>query len=590
MSRGASRSTSHGAALNAAAPWLVAIFSCLLLLVVYQETVATMVSTWLSSETFTHGFIILPISLWLIWRKRRVLQRLPVMPLRGAPLLLSLTLFLLAGACWLVANLVDVNVLQQCALVAFLILTVWTLCGTDIVRALAFPLGFLFLAVPIGTGLEPPMIELTATWTVRLIQWTGIPVFREGNNFALPSGNWSVVQACSGVRYLIASFTLGLLFAYLSYRGFWRRIAFVIASIVVPIVANVLRAYGIVMLGHLSNMQLATGVDHLIYGWIFFGVVMLLLFWVGGFWADPVPLNQSDQTTDSTATHQQAEPAAGHSRGRDLPSVPATLLLLVVVLAMETFPVLVVRGLGGDQNVCDARSLVAPVPEQGWELSEQRAGQVSLGGSVWTPTPTLADRTISVRYRSPGGDARPDGVGQTDSRVSPSGNAAAVGSQHTRVHTGTPGEQNVYVFLQQYLRQQPGAELVTYGNPWYERGSGWRLTDRQSLSGVWAGAGSVEQVVLHHHANDEWLLAWSWFHVAGRDTANPYIAKLLEAWRQLRFADRTGARLFVATPVSIGFEHGAQDRLRAFMSSHERAISEALASGLSGGSQSRACR
>ena len=56
---------------------------------------------------------------------------------------------------------------------------------------------------------------------------------------------------------------------------------FVALSVIVPIVANGLRAYMIVMIAHLSDMKLALGVDHLIYGWVFFGLVMLLLFWVG---------------------------------------------------------------------------------------------------------------------------------------------------------------------------------------------------------------------------------------------------------------------------------------------------------------------
>ncbi len=47
--------------------------------------------------------------------------------------------------------------------------------------------------------------------------------------------------------------------------------------------ANTLRAYIIVMLGHFSDMKVATGADHLIYGWVFFGLVMFLLFWIGGF-------------------------------------------------------------------------------------------------------------------------------------------------------------------------------------------------------------------------------------------------------------------------------------------------------------------
>ncbi|HSY26745.1 MAG TPA: EpsI family protein, partial [Burkholderiaceae bacterium] len=61
---------------------------------------------------------------------------------------------------------------------------------------------------------------------------------------------------------------------------------FILLSIIVPIGANGVRAYMIVMIGHLSGMKLAVGFDHLIYGWIFFGLVMFLLFWLGSFWRE----------------------------------------------------------------------------------------------------------------------------------------------------------------------------------------------------------------------------------------------------------------------------------------------------------------
>ena len=113
-----------------------------------------------------------------------------------------------------------------------------------------------------------------------------MPVYREANHFVIPSGAWSVVEACSGIRYIIASVMIGTIYAALAYRSTRRRALFMAAAILTPIVANWLRAYMIVMLGHLSNNQIAVGVDHLIYGWVFFGLVMLLLFWVGSFWQE----------------------------------------------------------------------------------------------------------------------------------------------------------------------------------------------------------------------------------------------------------------------------------------------------------------
>src|SRR5262249_32061829 len=158
-----------------------------------------------------------------------------------------------------------------------------------------FPLAFLFFAVPIGEFLLPQLMEWTAGFTIAALKLSGIPVFREGQQIAIPSGTWSVVEACSGVRYLIASIVAGALYAYLIYRSPARRLVFIGVSIVVPIVANWVRAYLIVMIGHLSGNVLAAGVDHLIYGWMFFGVVMLIMFWIGSRWRehDTSPLTYS---------------------------------------------------------------------------------------------------------------------------------------------------------------------------------------------------------------------------------------------------------------------------------------------------------
>ncbi len=145
----------------------------------------------------------------------------------------------------------------------------------------------MFFAVPFGEFLLPVLMEYTANFTVTALRLSGIPVYREGLQFVIPSGNWSVVEACSGVRYLIASFMIGTLFAYLNYRSTRRRLVFIGVSIVVPIVANWLRAYMIVMLGHLSGNTIAVGVDHLIYGWLFFGLVITIMFLIGARWSEP---------------------------------------------------------------------------------------------------------------------------------------------------------------------------------------------------------------------------------------------------------------------------------------------------------------
>jgi exosortase A len=282
----------------------------LLPLLVFHETALTVALIWERSETFAHGFLILPITLWLVWRQRAQLQQLPLRPFWPALLALAG-----CGAAWLLADLVEVGIVRQYALAAMLPLTVLAVLGQRIARALLFPLAFILLAVPVGEGLIPPLIDLTANFTIDALRLTGIPVLRDGNSFSIPSGNWSVVDACSGLRYLISSITLGCLFAYLSYRTLWRRAAFVLASILVPLAANGVRAYMIVMMGHLSNMTVAVGVDHLIYGWLFFGIVMLLLFWVGSFWREDGEALAAPQPAAGAALPLARRPLAGAALG-----------------------------------------------------------------------------------------------------------------------------------------------------------------------------------------------------------------------------------------------------------------------------------
>jgi exosortase A len=249
----------------------------------YWSTGAAMVAIWSRSETFAHGFAVAPIAAWLIWR-----ERAEVAALAPRPSWWILAPMAAVGAGWMLGELGAVNALSQFSFVALIVLAVPAVLGTSVARAIAFPLAFLFFAVPFGEFMMPQLMEWTADFTVKALQLTGIPVFREGQTFLIPSGRWSVVEACSGVRYLIASVVVGTLYAYLSYRSLKRRLVFTAFSILLPIVANWIRAYLIVMIGHLSGNTLAVGIDHLIYGWIFFGFVILLMFWIGARWHDDV--------------------------------------------------------------------------------------------------------------------------------------------------------------------------------------------------------------------------------------------------------------------------------------------------------------
>ncbi|GAB5381779.1 MAG: exosortase A [Aliiglaciecola sp.] len=251
---------------------------------VFYNSIASAVEIWYRSETFAHCFIILPICIYLIKLKWAALNNATLKPSYVSLIFVTGTLLI-----WLFGSMAQVKVIEQYAAFAMLPMLIWTVMGNQVARILLFASFFWLFSVPAGEFLIPQLQELTADITVLAIELTGIPVYREGLYIAIPNGLFEVAVACSGIRYLIASFTLGTLFAYLNYNKLNKRLIFIAFSIVLPLLANGIRAYGIVMIAYLSDMKYATGVDHLVYGWLFFGVVILIMFTVGGKWADPLP-------------------------------------------------------------------------------------------------------------------------------------------------------------------------------------------------------------------------------------------------------------------------------------------------------------
>ncbi|OYU00129.1 MAG: exosortase A [Burkholderiales bacterium PBB1] len=369
-----------------ASPWRTSLPMFLLLVVaillMYRDTAGIMVGIWWRSETFAHCLLVLPISLWLVWRQR---DRLAALTPRPQPWMLLP--MLVTAVVWLLSDLVVVGAAAQFALVTMLVLAVPLVLGLEVSAVILFPLLFLYFGVPFGEFVVPTMMELTADFTVSALQISGVPVFREGQSFVIPSGNWSVIDECSGVRYLMASFMVGTLFAYLNYRSYRRRAAFMLFALLMPVLANWLRAYLIVMLAHLSGNKIATGIDHVLYGWVFFGVIIFLMFLIGSSWSQP-------QDTPSHRAASVVASALGHSQ-KVLPGRVIALALAGLLVAL--MPHMAVWTLER------AESAAAPVKIQ---LPPRLAdGWSSEGAKIvaWAPIFTNPSAETTQAYTSPAG-------------------------------------------------------------------------------------------------------------------------------------------------------------------------------------------
>lgn len=234
------------------------------------------IQIWSISEVFNHCFIVIPASLYLIWEKRKSIDwqqvKVTSTTLPFLILLVGLYLFGLAG---------DIQIFMHIAAFTMLPVIVWTALGNVVSKQILFPLAFILFCIPVGEELVPFLQTITADFSVMLLEISGIPLYRSGLYIEIPQGKFLVAEACSGVSFLIASIVLGNLYAYMNLRRKRTKLLFVLLSIVFPIIANVIRVYGIIMIGYWSDMEHAVGADHLIYGWFFFAFVLICLFFIG---------------------------------------------------------------------------------------------------------------------------------------------------------------------------------------------------------------------------------------------------------------------------------------------------------------------
>ncbi len=479
----------------------------------YGDTTLSTIAIWHRSETYAHGYLIFPISAYLIWTRRREVLRI-----QPNPSALGILSLIALGFLWLIGNSVEALVVSQYALVAMVPAIVWSVLGYRVSAALLFPLLFLLFAVPVGDFLIAPMMNFTADFTVTALRITGIPVFREGNFFTVPTGSWSVVEACSGLRYLIASLTLGCLFSYLTYRSYWRRLVFIGLSIVVPIIANGFRAYMIVMIGHLSNNRLATGVDHVIYGWVFFGFVMMLLFWIGSRW------QEADETTESSLLSRSEIRLPGQP-----PAAKIIVFALVSAIIVSIWP-LYARHLVDVPSNPKPLTLLAPPAPVGWQFEADPL-------TDWEPHFLTAPGTAKYTFHNE--------------------------------------EKKVEVLLKYYRNQHQGAELINSDNQLVStRNPSWGLTSDSSVE-IQSPAGRLvanESTLRSAHTN---LLVWSWYWIGGSYTSNVYFAKLYQAKAKLLGEGDDAAAIFIYAPFE-GKPDTAREVLREFVPTMFRAIDTTL--------------
>lgn len=242
----------------------------------FFEAIVSAANIWAISEIYKHCFFVMPGAFYLMWRRRYLIVSAEPKP--NYWVFVPLLGFLLLGVFGFAG---DIRLFTHIAAFGALPLIIWCCFGNQVAKALWFPLLFILFSIPVGDELVPMLQEVTTNLAAPLLKLSGVPFHRNGLFIDIPEGRFVVAEACSGIRFFVGSIVFGVIFAHVSYRSLVKQAGFVLLSIIVPVFANAIRVYGIIMIGHVSDMKYAVGADHLVYGWFFFSIVLFMLFLIG---------------------------------------------------------------------------------------------------------------------------------------------------------------------------------------------------------------------------------------------------------------------------------------------------------------------
>ena len=382
------------------------------ILLLFARDAAGMARIWWTSATFNHCLLIVPILVWLV--RQRLPELKALVPSAWAP---GLALVGAGALAWLLGEAGSVSLLRHLGLVLMLQGLVVAILGKAVALGLAFPLLYAWFLVPFGEELVPPMQKVTAAMSMALLGLAGVPAHLEGIFISTPTGLFRVAEACSGVRFLVAMAALAALVANLCFRSWRRRAAFVAAAMAIPIAANGVRAFATIWVAHLTDNEVAVGFDHIVYGWLFFGLVIALILAAGWPYFDRKPAEPWFDPADL-----QPPGAAPGPPARAVQAAAAALMLAAAAPAWSSL-------------VAAAGTRAVPpivLPDvAGWTRLP--------AGTEWRPHYTGADRIALGRYRGPAG-------------------------------------QEVDLAIVAFARQEEGRELVGYGQGAADEDGAWSWT------------------------------------------------------------------------------------------------------------------
>jgi EpsI family protein len=341
---------------------------------VYWQSFANIFELYLHGD-FHHHFFVYPAVAYVLYRQERSLMREPV-----APSVIGLVILAGLGLAWSVSRTASVQLGEQVAAILMIPTFVFAVMGGRVLKAAAFPMLLFLAAIPLGDGIIPALMEVTADIATFFLNLFGIPAYREGMLISLPNGQFQVAAACAGFNFLSAGVTCSLICSYFLWERWKPRLIFVAIAAVAFVIANGVRAFIVMAVASATDMKYLAGHDHVTFGMILFAALLFGLLWFANKYADPPRKGPSEPGPIEKSMARLGDPAA---KGRNTALVIVALLLLMAGPAAHAYR----------QNAAHSHPHTLSLPDL--------AGCTRADGAEakWKPTMKSADQEASAIYR-----------------------------------------------------------------------------------------------------------------------------------------------------------------------------------------------
>jgi len=269
---------------GSASDWKMATLTAGTLLLVlggiYYPALRELVLDWSTDPNYSHGFLIPLISSYFLWQKRNSILGAAFSPSTVGLAVLGAGLLL-----YVIGDLAAERFTVRVSLLISFAGILLTVFGRDLFRRVFFPYAYLFFMIPLPYLLYDavafPLKQLVAKYSVAVLQFFSVPVYREGNIIQLPETTLEVADACSGIRSMMSLLALAVAFAAVSLRRRGRRLFLVLLAVPIAMIANGARVVGTGILARYFGPSVAEGFFHEFAGLVIFGVSVSFLLVTG---------------------------------------------------------------------------------------------------------------------------------------------------------------------------------------------------------------------------------------------------------------------------------------------------------------------